>query len=54
MAYQYANTEKYLHGIAVKGRLAYAMRAGSAGTLRGTGEFTEAVKIPSLPAIAAR
>ena len=33
MAYQYANIKKYLHGIAFKGRLAYAMRAGSVGTL---------------------
>jgi hypothetical protein len=40
MAYKYANAEKYLHGIAFKGRLAYAMRAWSVGTLEGTGEFT--------------
>jgi hypothetical protein len=53
MAYQYANIENYLHGIAFKGRLAYAMWAWSVGTLQGTGEFTEAVKIPSLPASAA-
>ena len=26
MAYQYANIKNHLHGIAVKGRLAYAMR----------------------------
>jgi hypothetical protein len=34
MAYWYANTENLLHGITFKGRLAYAMRAGSAGTAR--------------------
>jgi hypothetical protein len=33
MAYQYANIKNYLHGIAFKGTLAYAMRAGSVGTL---------------------
>jgi hypothetical protein len=33
MAYQYANIKNHLHGIAVKGRFAYAMRAGSVGTL---------------------
>ncbi len=32
MAYRYAAIKKDLHGIAVKGRLAYAMRAGSVGT----------------------
>ena len=34
-AYQYANIKNYLHGIAFKGRLAYAMWAGSVGTLQG-------------------
>jgi hypothetical protein len=40
MAYQYANIKNYLHGIAFKGRLAYAMRAGSVGAPRGAGKFT--------------
>jgi hypothetical protein len=30
-AYNYAKIKNYLHGTAFKGRLAYAMRAGSAG-----------------------
>jgi hypothetical protein len=42
MAYQYANIKNYLHGIVFKEGLAYAMWAGSDGTLKGTGEFTEA------------
>jgi hypothetical protein len=33
MAYQYANIKNYLHGIAFKERLAYAMWAGSVGAL---------------------
>jgi hypothetical protein len=53
MAYQYANIKNDSHGIAFKGRLACAMWAWSVGTLQGTGEFTEAIKTPSLPATAA-
>ena len=42
MAYQYANIKNYLHGIAFKGRLAYAMRAGSVCIRECNGDFTGA------------
>ena len=42
MAYQYANIKNDLHGIAFKGRLAYAMRAWSVCIRECIGDFTGA------------
>ena len=42
MAYRMPHIKKYLHGIAVKGRLAYAMRAGSVGMLCDSARLLEA------------
>jgi hypothetical protein len=41
MAYRYANIKNDLHGIVFKGRLAYAMRAGSVCIRDRSGEFTD-------------
>ena len=49
MAYRYAKMKNYLHGIAFKGRLAYAMWAWPVGALQGTGEFTEATQDQPAP-----
>jgi hypothetical protein len=44
MAYPYANIKNYLRGIAFKGRLAYAMWAGSVGTLQGQANLPKRLK----------